>query len=821
MRFRGIKKIVALGIGISLACSSLLGASALSFSDFPKPFVAEGVPVHNFAIIIGDMADASDVIGAMDVMQSLQLSAVVYSEPEDDIEIEGDYAEISTRADMLEIDEPIGNVREVLTEKDLLMLKGESPKEGVFDYNQYLRFNSSASAEGYVTLKANDRHVGGHYLYWGSGSMIFEWEAEFEDVMDSDVEGDGGLEDFEDSELFILGKSFAVADASLTSNNQTLHLELMSGVVSGLLGENDKNKYVIEGKEYDVEVLVISETSEGGAGSVKFRINGEITDELKDGDTDLLADNTLIGVRDILGTGKDIQKSIVQFYIASNIIEFTDANVSDDSFEQGVRIGKEQIEDALVMLKGDMDSEGDFNLHSITYRLLAESVLGDVNIPPGQGLREQLDEPEGMLTPDWDVRYVGLATDETTFVRLDGQGSDEYNLEFTNQEGVFYDVPFATNAGGVLKYGDDDDDLWFVETESYIVDRGDFFVLGECSVDADMNVCNTHVLRYDAIDTSNRVLTFTDLGIGTREVAYDSLTNQANFVSAGRTYLMDVSGNNLRIDLNGDGSFVNDTEVFVNIRGDGWFDLGSINPGSLNGTITGSRPVLNSINASLVISTLEFEEAEVNEVVNITIEPRDGNKLIIPSTGIFASSGAFHGMVDLGRIETVDLGLSMYGAYFELYNSETEAPDLNIEYPVSQREVRVFVTSGLAKINTGVKGDSEQIVPIRIGSAHLDSEIADITQFNAVVVGGPCANSISAQLLGRTEPCWSSVPENKAIVKLIEHDNSNVAMIVAGRSAMNTRQACRAVAKGDISKIDGSSAEVEGVDLGSIGVRKI
>jgi hypothetical protein len=76
-------------------------------------------------------------------------------------------------------------------------------------------------------------------------------------------------------------------------------------------------------------------------------------------------------------------------------------------------------------------------------------------------------------------------------------------------------------------------------------------------------------------------------------------------------------------------------------------------------------------------------------------------------------------------------------------------------------------------------------------------------------------------LLGRTEPCWSSVPENKTIIKLVEHDNSNVAMIVAGRSALNTRQACRAVAEGDITKIDGSSAEVEGIDLGNITVSKI
>ena len=101
------------------------------------------------------------------------------------------------------------------------------------------------------------------------------------------------------------------------------------------------------------------------------------------------------------------------------------------------------------------------------------------------------------------------------------------------------------------------------------------------------------------------------------------------------------------------------------------------------------------------------------------------------------------------------------------------------------------------------------------------SEVADITQWNAVVVGGPCANPIAAELLGNPEPCWESVPENKAIVKLFEHANGNVAVLVNGRTAMNTRMASRALATGEVANVDGTEAQVTGTSLNDITVAAV
>ena len=161
----------------------------------------------------------------------------------------------------------------------------------------------------------------------------------------------------------------------------------------------------------------------------------------------------------------------------------------------------------------------EFEIQNMKYNLTADAVLGDMFIPPGTGVREQLDEPEGMLTPNWDIRYEGLMDTGVTLVRIDAAGDDEYDLEFTNQEGIFFDFPLASNeddnsAAGAMKYGDDDDDLWFQEqvplgsvanpfvsaagmsAGDFYISDDDFFVLSNCDISVNDNTCFTHVLRF-------------------------------------------------------------------------------------------------------------------------------------------------------------------------------------------------------------------------------------------------------------------------------------------------------------------------------------
>lgn len=83
--------------------------------------------------------------------------------------------------------------------------------------------------------------------------------------------------------LCLVGIQLVNADSSITSE----------------MVENAVQILTVDGREYEIEVLVISETADSGRGSVKFRVNGEITEELRTGDKDLLADGSIIYVNRI------------------------------------------------------------------------------------------------------------------------------------------------------------------------------------------------------------------------------------------------------------------------------------------------------------------------------------------------------------------------------------------------------------------------------------------------------------------------------------------------------------------------------------------
>ncbi|MEM4240371.1 MAG: hypothetical protein QXK08_04220, partial [Candidatus Woesearchaeota archaeon] len=172
---QAVKKMVALGMGITMVGATIFGASAVQLSDWPAPFVVNGSPASNLAVVVGDAADAIDVVGMGDIIGGLQAAAVVKTTlaaggAGKGVVVEGDAVEIGSTSDLLELNEAIGNVRETLTEVDLDMLKGGQivTDKGSTEYNQYLRFNttnqSTVPASGAVIFGRDERDRVGHYL---------------------------------------------------------------------------------------------------------------------------------------------------------------------------------------------------------------------------------------------------------------------------------------------------------------------------------------------------------------------------------------------------------------------------------------------------------------------------------------------------------------------------------------------------------------------------------------------------------------------------------------------------------------------------------
>ncbi|MDO8642135.1 MAG: S-layer protein [Candidatus Woesearchaeota archaeon] len=612
---KAIKKIAALGVGMSMIGATMLGAMAADLSNYPGSFIKNGQ--FDGVIVVGDKAAAEDVVGSIDIATSLQFALgqplAAPTQPGGQggaVSISGDAVSISEPNDMLEIQEAIGQVKEVLTEFDLAGLQGGTivTDKGSTDYNQYLRFqtfqdktNADYIDSGAIVFEEDEDDVVGDYLKFVDGNTMFQYELEFEEGVKSDVNFRSGtsgtkiLNDLEDEELNILGKVFSVVNTEIQTDITTpvIALELLGGDVLDTLEEGETRTYTIDGKEYEVTLVIVSDNRE----SAKFSVNGEITDELKDGDTDVLRDGTEIGIRDLLPNeaNEETGGDIVEFFLGANKVRITDSNFTDDTFVPGgVKVHEEDIEDSRVKIKGTYTNSSDtFELQSIQYKLKSDAPKGDLFIAPGHGLREYLDEPEGMLSDDWDIRYEGLMDTGVSIVRFNSKGDNGYDLQFTNREGLEYDIPFIDNSGDTEttspKYGDDNDDLIFVEgniNETNVgfgqtngiglelegingffrslsgvgnqsmpnsdtcgnwfnVDEGDYFVLtdaGGIGYGQGDETSFTHILSYESVDTSNRKITFQDDATGQRQLSYIT-TNLANTCILGRASTLIVGGN--------------------------------------------------------------------------------------------------------------------------------------------------------------------------------------------------------------------------------------------------------------------------------------
>jgi len=911
MRLRkAIKKIVALAAGMSMLGTTILGATAADLSNFPAPFIKDGA--FNGVIVVGDSAAASDVVGSVDIATSLQFSATTTTAVRvpgaaSGVTLMGDAVEVGTPADLLEIGEDVGEVRETITEVETDALKGGLiiTDEGATEYNQYLRFKdteTNITNNGKVLFTANDdrQKKVADFLYIAEGTnesdAVFEFQLEFEEGLESEVDTTkNDLKDLEDKELNVLGTPFTVVETDIRMNTYEVTLELIAGEALDTLQEGETKTYTIDGIDYEVEVLVIADTANNGDGSVKFRVNGEVSDALTDGETDVLADGLEIGIREIMpNEAGDVTQDLVEFFLGANKIKLQDKEYIDAAFEQGVEVTGEDIEDAYVKIAASNLSTSVVEISDIKYRLIADALPGtsDIYIPAGHGLRQYLDEPEGMLSPGWDIKYEGLMNTGVSVIRLDPRGDDEYTLEFENRQGQEFKIPLITNEGGTTKYGDDDDDLIFAEgvintsvanctnhtigrrynmtynvsvAGSYAacnfnIGDNDYFVVSDMGKAWD-ETAFSHVLRYGSIDTSNNQISFEDEGSGsTRTVIYqaeasiNATLGKGELVVGGNSYTVYVLDNSsanypLAIDQNNDGDVgINESglsygttnnyltlaegrreEIRITVQGGGILDLGAGNKSDSGDLFYSGQAVTKGvINLTLVTLNSEFDEngpynAGGDESVNITVQVRANNEIGLDTNpdGVTLRSP--------DEDDDHKLGMTPYGVWFDLYDEKgsSEAETLTIEYPLSQRGAQVFVTFGATKRAEAGGGGGEitttVVTPIEVGAAKLASEVSNVKATNAIVVGGPCANAAAADLIGVAQ----SIPEclgglsleaGEAVIKLYEQTNGNVAMLVAGATAMDSRRAARVVANAEDYALTGKEVKVTGTSLTDISV---
>jgi len=166
------------------------------------------------------------------------------------------------------------------------------------------------------------------------------------------------------------------------------------------------------------------------------------------------------------------------------------------------------------------------------------------------------------------------------------------------------------------------------------------------------------------------------------------------------------------------------------------------------------------------------------------------------STGVDLGDMGFPNAMDLGgtsvRDSNIITGLDFYGTATMKYNP-TGDNDISIAiyYPKEQVYGNVFISPLAAKVSSTSAAGAVALNPISVGMAILDSQATLDGNTPYIVVGGPCANTIAAELLGNQADCTAGFTGGKAKIRLFADKN---ALLVAGYTGRDTQGACRVLA---------------------------
>ena len=836
------KKIAALVAGTTMLGATIMGATALDLSNYPAPFVTDGV--FSGKIVVGAKAATSDVVGAIDLAASLQAASKTTAEvtipgAAGQASVTGDSAEFKVGSDVVSIGETLGSVKQTFTETDLKALKsgvlqtgsGETPVK------QYLKFDNTSM---YVKYAENDDNQVADYLYIPDPSVIFEYHMEFTEGASSDLTDSGvNLDDYEGEVLTIIGAPYTIVQAKRQSGStNSIYMSMLGGQVADVLKDGETKTYTIDGKDYEVTAVFISSDTTAKA---KLSVNGVMTKELAAGATQVLGGDVTVGIQSILTNQRE---GIVEFYLGANKLEITDTSYLGTTYDATgtVKVNGKSLSNGEVIVKATNDSSTSVKLNYIKYRLMADN---EYFVPSGKGIKEFLIKPEELLTETWDLKYAGFVQPGDSIVKFNSKSDYAYELQFENILGEAYTFPLMTNKLGTFKYGDDDDDFIFKEpilpdgadgvdgwnNETFISDN-DYFLVADRATQDGKAVSN--ILRYQSISTGDNTVTFKDLAGSDIVVSYSGTVGAGatgDLIVHGATHKFYVGADGaagekyaLTMDLNTDSLF-NNTEVKLVSKGGQVWDLGTqVLTGSVAGTL--SSDTTSIMNLSVTTSASKYDEsADGPEVSNVSITASGVDSAAVVDLSVSLEGTGGLSLLDLPEKDEYSRGYTDYGILFELYNPSTasKAAELTVSVPLSQRYIQAFVTAGTVEVKggsatAGGKLSTTTLNPIAVGLAVLDTDAPAIGSGKMIVVGGPCVNTKAAELMGNPTDCVAGFTPGKAVIKLFAEKN---ALLVAGYGAQDTLGACYVLAAPSKYELSGNEVEVVVADLNTITVNKV
>jgi len=831
-----IKKVVALGAGASMFGATMFGAlAAADLSTYPDPFVKDAA--FNALIVVGEAAATQDVLGAIDIATSLQYAAkttsVVSTGSATTISMTGDSKKVEKSSNKLEFNENIKDIQESVTGSDLNALaSGKITNEhGDFTYSQYIYLPTDGKLQ-YTADPDDADSVVKPYFVIANDATVYRYKITFSPGLKSDhnTGSSGYLDDIKNKKMTMLGQEYTIIKAAHTARNST-ELTFMAGAVSDVLEEGASKTYTIEDVDYDVTLDFVGTTT------AKFTVNNEVTTSLAEGDTFKLADGSEVGIVDIMAQAFAGGLRKVEFDIGANKIKITDADTNSDALDDGtVTIGSTEMSSVNADIISSTD-EGVTHGSDVVITSIEINYTAGQSLYLGEGMlcsdvADAAESQEGNFFADaFDYKFEGLQIGTTEEVSLKPSGSYNYKLRFTSKAGIEYaqDVVNMEGSGGAITTGRYTGSTvrGIVMNETEQINDEDYFVVEKDKYSHIMQFKD--VVQGTSTSDNTGIIKLLDVGSGDMmEVTYSGGAREGDLNLDGNTFKVNISddANNgeISVDLNGDGD-LKDQFVAPELWTQGELNI-TLNCGSTDPNL-----------GDHICFTTEDDEDNGKDIVMINFT-ESSSKLDMANNLDNATWGSqYLPSVGMELKEDGSNVYQMYTNYGMFISNDRKGTgtdtqnDLVITYPDEEVFGAFFVTVGAttASSSTGAGTvESVTITKIDVGAAVLDTDPAvdgkEKTQ-NLIVVGGPCINKAAAVLLDKSFPTCgtaSGVPENAAIVKLVEQTDGNVALVVAGWAAEDSQRAARVVADYETYQtaetLTGTEVEVTGTSLTDITV---
>ncbi|MBN1502944.1 hypothetical protein JW930_05350 [Candidatus Woesearchaeota archaeon] len=762
---RAIKKVVALATATGLVGATLAGALAADLEDYPSPFVQSGVlsPTDS-VIVIGESAATSDVMGAIEIAASLQAAAVSVEAVEVDATVEptiDEGVEISKSGDKVNYGETLNDVQSTaLDDSDLDLLE-----EGTYSENRGETSND-ADYEQTLTLEAGtatfqfdqpEDEEAGDYLYLQKGVTLYTYLLEFTDAVDWD--SDHASDDFEGSKIEIQGNEYTITDAKFTATDTDLdELTLVAGDTTRWL-QQDQPLTV-----GDHTIMVINVNDDGSMCGVE--VDGA-TQWVNVGSTATIG-GLEIGVLDAIAVhSKDYDQDTCEISIGSQEIVLSNGN--------RVVVNDDEVDGSEVTITS---SSSEWTQLQITYEVDDD----DIYLAPGEAWTDP-------VFGNFKIVFAGT-TATTEDMEMSANG-DEAEFTYINNDGEEVTV-YWHNDGATenIMLGTDDDELILLPGEQVVQSNVEGTMLLYTTDGGE-----THLLEISDIDTTNNKTDIKDLTYGT---TYD------------------------------DKAFTRDQEVTSTIA---LGSLGSLAVKMDEDNVTFLTTYGNGVPETKYGATLSFNDSRVliyeEDVVettevgedNITLQLKfdtsdDELQLYTPS------STAGLTMKDASEDDDdTQYAVTTKGTLVEWDNEDSLWA--KVTYPEEDVYANVFVAPLSAQVTQGAAGEltTEKVNKIPVGLAVLDSNAESMNK-NMIVVGGPCVNTLAAELADNPADCTEGFESGKAKLKYYTR-NGKVALLVAGYDAQDTLGASYVLRDYEDYALLGDEVEVVVASLTDISVTTV